>query len=515
MKPKILFKKKICLFVCFFSLFTLTIALNPVNAEPIELWNKTAGGSDGEHGLGVAVDAQGNIVVIGCTRCFGEGDEDFFIMKYDSNGNNIWDKTAGGGSYDEGSGVAVDSDDNIIVTGVTKSFGAGLTDVWTIKYDPDGNLIWNKTAGGGSYDGGSGIAVDWDNNIIVTGWTSSFGLEGNDVWTIKYDPDGNILWNKTLDQSLGDVGRSVAVDSYNNIVVAGVTTSFGKGSSDVWTIKYDTDGNLLWNKTVGRNFGDWGDGVAVDSNNNIIVTGYTGFSITMVNIWTIKYDPDGNILWNKTNDEYSESGGRGVAVDIKDNIIVTGWAKHFGAENSDVLMIKYDPDGNMLWNKTAGGSFRDGVGGVAVDTKNNIIVAGWTDSFGAGNTDVWLIKYATNETIEVDTGDVINEDNEKGKKVNNVPDNDADKEEKEVIKNESKEKVEEYTIKNTIEKVRDETIDNKTETSVENGSVVKDEKIEKETKVKVKKNEWKTYLIIGAGILLLILLFILAKKFKK
>jgi len=377
-------------------LFLFFLFAVSVNAETPRLWYHTFGGADYDNGQGVAVDSNGNVIVVGDTSSFGAGGYDFWTVKYDSNGNLQWNKTLGGSGHDTGQGVAVDPNNNIVVVGYTFSFGAGNGDFWTVKYDPNGNLLWNRTIGGGSSDYAYSVAVDSNNNIIVVGETHSFGAGSYDFWTVKYDSNGNLQWNRTLGGSGSDNGYAVAVDSSNNIIASGRTNSFGAGLNDFWTVKYDSDGNQLWNKTSGGNDSENGYGVAVDSNNNIIVTGPTSsFGAGNSDFWTVKYDSNGNQLWNKTLGGSSIDNGFGVAVDLDNDIVVAGYTFSFGAGAYDFWTVKYDSNGNQLWNKTLGGSSSDYGFEVAADSNNNIVVTGYTQSYGVENTDFLTVKYGT------------------------------------------------------------------------------------------------------------------------
>jgi hypothetical protein len=514
MKPKNSSKEKTCPEICFISLLTVIFLLNSVSAEPNELWSKITDGDSDYSRSTVAVDSDKNILVINgytnssCVDNCGswEINWDFCLTKYDPEGNVIWKKTAGGDFRDFGYGVAVDSENNIIVTGITNSFGRGLmSDALTIKYDSNGNILWNKTAGGGSWDHFRDVAVDSKNNIIVTGNTHSFGSENSDVWTIEYDSNGNILWNKTTGGDDFEEGLGVAIDSGNNIIVTGYkrgfTRSFGE-DFDVWTIKYDANGNQLWNKTAGKDDFEEGVDVAVDSKNNIIVTGFTGPSSAGndgLDVWTIKYDANGNQLWNKTAGGDRYDSGSGVAVDSDNNIFVVATTNSFRIEDNGIWIIEYDPNGNIIWDKKVEGNYSRS--GVAVDSNDNIIVTGYTPSYRAGHFDLRMIKYTTSEIKKIKEKKIVTDTT--GEKINDVGENaSAKKEVSEQVKkdiNDSTKKISEEEI----EKIFGKLDEDKTE------GYIKDEE------AKEREIGWKGYTLLGVGILILILLFIQVKKFKK
>ncbi len=245
----------------------------------------------------------------------------------------LWHKAYDSGHNDWACDVAVDSEDNIIVTGYTKN-GDGNTDYLTIKYDQDGNEIWDKSYDGGNNDEAHGVAVDSEDNIIVTGYSNITG--DYDYYTIKYDKDGNKIWSETYDDGNQDWAMGVAVDSHDNIIVTG--DSRPSGGSSYLTIKYDRNGTEIWNNSTG---GNEAFGVAVDSEDNVIVTGYSSNGSTDTNYYTIIYDQDGNEIATATYDSGYDDQAMGVAVDSEANIIVTGYSTNENG-NKDYYTIKYE-----------------------------------------------------------------------------------------------------------------------------------------------------------------------------
>jgi beta-propeller repeat-containing protein/List-Bact-rpt repeat protein/prealbumin domain-containing protein len=244
------------------------------------LWQKTWGGSGGDQSNGVAVDSSGNVYVTGDTSSFGTAG-DVFLLKFDSSGSLTWQKTWGGSNFDYGVGVAVDSSSlggpYIYVSGATNSFGAGGVHMFLLKFDSSGSLKWQKIWGGSNSDYGSGVAVDSSGNIYVTGTTYSFGAGGADVLLLKFDPTSALLWQETWGGGSFDGGAGVAVDSSGNVYVTGSTFSFGPGSpshSAIFVLKLSSAGSLLNQEIWGGSSGGVGHDVAVNSAGDAFITGF-------------------------------------------------------------------------------------------------------------------------------------------------------------------------------------------------------------------------------------------------
>jgi len=214
-------------------------------------WIALLGGTGRDRGCAVAIDSANNIIVVGQTASDGAGGNDVLIAKYNSAGALQWDRTLGGTGSDVGYAVAIDSANNIIVVGQTTSDGAGSDDVLIAKYNSAGALQWDRTLGGTGSDFGYAVAIDSANNIIVVGYTTSDGAGNYDLLIAKYNSAGALQWDRTLGGTGSDWGYAVAIDSADNIIVVGYTTSDGAGSNDVLIAKYNSAGALQWDRTLG------------------------------------------------------------------------------------------------------------------------------------------------------------------------------------------------------------------------------------------------------------------------
>ena len=332
---------------------------------------------------GVAVDSAGNIIVTGYISPNGTSGVDGLIAKFDLKGALLWGNTLGGTGSDFFRGVAVDSANNIIAVGVTTSAGAGGNDCLIARYNSSGTPVWRRTLGGTGSDFFSRVAVDSANNIIAVGFTTSDGAGNEDCLIAKYNSAGTLQWDRTLGGTGTDRFGDVAVDSANNIIAIGNTTSDGAGNNDGLIAKYNSAGTLQWDRTLGGTGSDVFNGVAVDSANNIIAVGVTTSAGAGGNDCLIaRYNSSGTLLWQRTLGGTGSDFFNGVAVDSASNIIAIGVTTSDGAGNNDGLIAKYNSSGTPLWRRTLGGTGSDFFSRVAVDSAGDIIIGGQTGSDG-------------------------------------------------------------------------------------------------------------------------------------
>jgi hypothetical protein len=205
---------------------------------------KTYGGTGYDHAFSVQQTSDGGYIVAGVTYSFGAGNEDIILIKTDANGNIIWAKTYGGTDNDRVYSVQQTSDGGYILAGGKYSFGGSWVDIFLIKTDASGNVQWAKTYGGTSWYEAYSVQQTSDGGYIVTGYTLSFGAGNLDIFLIKTDANGNIIWAKTYGGTDDDHASSVQQTSDGGYIVTGITYSFGAGSADIFLIKTDANGNI-------------------------------------------------------------------------------------------------------------------------------------------------------------------------------------------------------------------------------------------------------------------------------
>jgi hypothetical protein len=359
-------------------------------AKPQEYWNKTFGGPYSDGAWSMQGTRDGGYIIAGYTSSQGQS-SDLWIVKIDSDGKKQWEKTIGGSGEDVGYSIRQTRDDGYVVAGSTKSYGMGDENLWLLKCDANGTRQWDRTFGGFVYSSGDGAwSVDEsrDGGYIVTGYTRSFGAGAKDLWLLKTDTKGKKLWEKMLGGSKDDVGMSVVQTKDGGYIVTGRTASYGAGNDDIWLIKTDSTGFLQWNRTFGGSKDDAGLQVLAD-NDSYIIAGRTESQGSGKKAFLLKTDLNGKKLWEN---EYGENS-TGISVQQISNgsLILAG---HIESEDSgrDAWLVKTSSSGIMQWNMRLGGLGQDMATSIVESNGGGYVIAGITSSYGAGAEDVWLVK---------------------------------------------------------------------------------------------------------------------------
>jgi hypothetical protein len=388
-----------------FSLvFVFVLASTSAAAPGDTLWTKVYGGEYNESAFCAQQTTDGGYVVVGYSYTFGPGNYDVYLLKTEANGDTSWTRTYGGADGDYGYAVRQSTDGGYLIAGSTRTSGNG-DDVYLLKTDGGGNLIWERSYGGSSHEDARSLDLTADGGCIVAGRSSSFGAGSNDFYLIKTDVEGNATWTRTYGGAQDDYCWSVEQTSDGGYILAGYSESFGGGNGVAWVIKTDADGDTLWTRIYEGERGAEARCVQQTTDGGYIVGGHTDPWGGTADIYLIKIDPSGRTEWTRTHGGRNDDYGHCVRETSNGGYVVTGYSWSFGAGWYDMCLLRTDAKGRLMWWQTYGGEADDHGQFLCETSDGNFILAGSTRSFGAGAGDVYLLKVAGEEqaglTLEI------------------------------------------------------------------------------------------------------------------
>ncbi|NLB55140.1 MAG: hypothetical protein GX811_05140 [Lentisphaerae bacterium] len=437
------------------------ITILPLLADPPpKQWDVTFGGDDADNLTSVCPTDDGGFVLVGYSKSGANGDkteasrgnDDYWIVKIDSAGNKEWDKRYGGSGIDQAASVCQAHDGGFLVAGNSRS-GAdgdktessrGASDYWLIKLDSDGDLEWDRRFGGTSDDYATAVKATDDGGYVVAGFSDS-NIGGDksqnshsssyDYWVIKIDSDGNKEWDRRFGGTKADSARAIDLTADGGYIVGGESfsddngdkTETGRGGSDYWLIKLDSDGNLEWDKRFGGTGNDYAFSVCVTEDDEYLIAGYSYSDLNgdksqaaqgNPDFWVVKTDNSGNKLWdrrfggNEDNKAYSvmQASDGDILVAGSSNSQATGDKSEPRVGNHDFWIVKIDRDGDKVWDKRFGGLDPDVAYVIVQAQDNGFLVAGTSESglngdkseASRGDKDYWAVKMIGAPTILLD-----------------------------------------------------------------------------------------------------------------
>lgn len=353
-------------------------------------WNNTWGGFSEDSGISITVDLSNDIYITGYTSSFGNGSYDICLLKFDSSGSLLWNTTWGGEDVDKGYGVEVDGIGNVYVGGSTK-ISNGYDDVVLLKFDAiTGNLLRNTTWGDYYDERAQDITIDSSGNVYLTGYTDNFGAIVRDLFLIKYNTTGDLVYNTTWGDDRWHEGRSLIFDSMENVYIAGFIQNHGKGGDFILLKFNSTTGSVQWNTIWGGDEHDYGYGCAFDSNDNIFIVGSTeSYEGNHKKVCVAKFNITGHFQWYKTFSNDIEDVGYGIVINSLDSMYITGQTK-ISEDDYDILILKDHP---IPWK------FKVSTDATSPDIDGSFNIT-WTISLDAKNYSLYQSNESINEINE-------------------------------------------------------------------------------------------------------------------
>lgn len=401
------------------GIFLCCLWLNPVIGQfspPVLQWQKPLGGTKDDGGEDIQLTPDGGFITVGMaasgdfdgnTTPF-HGMKDVFVLKYDAALELEWRKKLGGSWDDFGTQVKPLAGGGYIVLGYTGSPNNGDVsgvhgnpvvavpfDIWLLRLDNNGNLLWQKCLGGTGIDSAGSIEVTSSGGFIVSGYTASNDGDvsgnhgGGDVWIVELNATGNILWQKCYGGSAKEgIGFIKPVPGGGYIFTASTQSVNGdvtpNNPADTWLVRLDAIGNILWQKCYGGSSTET-PGNVLPLNDGFVVGGTTSSSDWSINNlggtdgWIFKTDLNGNLLWQHTHGGHYDDRSNEIIQVADGGFLLAGGTRSANCFNNgeeDFWIIKTDNAGNLQWEKLQGGTKIDYATGIAQAPDGSLYVTG-------------------------------------------------------------------------------------------------------------------------------------------
>jgi hypothetical protein len=375
-----------------------------VNGPPVDTgFMRTFGTDFYDYGYGIDETFDGGVIICGSKEYRSDRTKDAVIIKTDEDGFGEWEKHFGGAGNEEFYSVKQCMNGGFIAAGYSSSYGGG-NNVYVVKVDHYGNFEWDQIYGGSNIDKAYEIIETMNGNFVLVGFTNSPGISnGNhDFWLQKIDNQGNTIWRKGIGELNHEMGYDVVELDDGSLLVVGSKDYYDEAGKDIYLIKTDSLGNMIWEKTFGSSgaYDEIGYSIHPAYPSGYLICAATN---SRGNGWfdpqVIKIDYDGNMQWSAIYNGSSHGHTRWSSTPTFDGgAVIIGTTTYFQNEpgsDEDIMIIKIDQNGQQLWDRAFEGGESDWGWAIKETCINELIIVGSTRSYGRGLTDIIIMK--TNE----------------------------------------------------------------------------------------------------------------------
>lgn len=399
-------KRQITLMILLIAFISL-IAMDPVSAKPEAIipdpvLSMATGGSNDELFNCIINLTDSGYIAAGYTESFGNNDSDFYVVKFDRYNKVVWSRAYMRPGGQSAFSICETPEGRYVVAGYTYVNESSKIDYSAIELDRNGNIIWERTYGGVENDYCFSVIPAVDGGYIMAGQSYSFSNTNSDIYVVKIDDNGNMVWDNIYGGLNKEVGHCIIPSYDGGYVIAGLTKSYGNqggdalgnGAEDVYLISINRSGKLIWERTFGGPDYDEGYSVIYSNDGGYVIAGTTKSSGTgQADILLIKTDASGLSIWNNTYGGTADDGGFSVINIPEGGYMIAGMTKSYGLGSLDGIIYKIGENGTMIEGKTFGKQEDDGILSIAHNTDGGLAIAGYTGSGGHGGMDGYIIMF--------------------------------------------------------------------------------------------------------------------------
>lgn len=349
-------------------------------------WDHVYGGAQADRGNAVVQVADGGFAIAGRTASSGAGLDDVWLVRLDASGEMLWERTYGTAAAESANGLVVAPDGGFLIVGTTASPQTSL-DWYVVRTDAEGDELWTNTFATPDADHAFAAVTVAEGGFAVAGTRDRVAQGTGRFWLIRLDDAGEVLW----DSVYGDVAQEQLAYGLVAFPQGGFAVA-GTAHEDFWVVRTDADGGVLWDEAYDYDPTTYerATGLVRMPDDGLALTGWIqgdGFT----DFWVMRTDADGLAVWDLVHSELDHDLAEGAAVTADGGLVVVGTSRDEG-EVDDLRMLRLDDAGALVWSRSYGGADYDGGMDVVVAPNEDIVVVGSTLSKGAGELDAWGLR---------------------------------------------------------------------------------------------------------------------------
>jgi len=370
-------------------------------------WSARYGGEGDEEMEGLWITRDGGLVVTGSSDSFADGRGDAWMLRLDGRGRVVWERAIGAPGDESLVDVRETPDGGFVAVGYTEASGAGGQDAWVVRLDPAGEIVWQRTYGGAGMDQAWSVELLPGGGFLVAGGTTSFGAGATDYWLLELDPAGAVVRSRTYGGPGEDGGGGPYAeltvqchpDPDGNLVLASLSSSFGSGESDLWVLRLDPLGDVLWQRACGGPSEETVWQFTVTADGEPLLAGSTvSFSPDgSGDLWVVRLDRDGNVLWQRlyaTPGVWSEA--LAVAATADGGALAGGYLEE--PDDWDWYVLRLDARGDVVWGTRLESGW-DWPNAVREMPDGSVAVAGVSWPAPDRPFDLWVVRLAADGSL--------------------------------------------------------------------------------------------------------------------
>ncbi|MFZ0388830.1 MAG: T9SS type A sorting domain-containing protein [Calditrichia bacterium] len=377
------------------SILLLFLINNSISAQNTELlWSKFYGGDSSEAAYSMQKTSDNGFILTGYTKTRGSGNSDLWMLRLDENGDTLWTKVMGDTGRDLGISVCQTTDGGFITAGSTEGPNNTGYDGWLIKSSENGTTEWQKIYGGVSHDVFYAVQQTADGGFILAGSNIAVPGRKSDIWVVRTDEAGAVVWEKRLTRAGADVCYGIEQTSDSGFVLVGRVSVSSSDTSDVWIGKMNVNGDTLWTRTYGGSGTDIAYRATELEDGGFALVGKTdSFGAGASDLWLIRTDHSGNLMWSKTYGSVGKDRGISITELQQGDLLICGETAT-ASQSTDAWVLLTDSNGDTLWTSHLGGPGYEVAYSIEPLSNSQYVLAGYSTTL-SGNADVWMAKIKT------------------------------------------------------------------------------------------------------------------------